>query len=72
MTETSAKTLSVVVEREIPHPPENQMQAIGAKWLVEARAGRANRFDHLIRRRILTFSRGSRRRLSPSRPAALP
>jgi uncharacterized protein YndB with AHSA1/START domain len=35
MTETSAKTLSVVVEREIPYPPEKIWRALTQPHLIE-------------------------------------
>ena len=36
MNETSAETLSVVVEREIPHPPERIWRALTQPHLIEA------------------------------------
>jgi uncharacterized protein YndB with AHSA1/START domain len=35
MTETSTETLSVVVEREIPHPPEKIWRALTQSHLIE-------------------------------------
>ena len=35
MTETSTETLSVIVEREIPHPPEKIWRALTQPHLIE-------------------------------------
>jgi uncharacterized protein YndB with AHSA1/START domain len=39
MTETSAETLSVVVEREIPYPPEKIWRALTQPYLIEEQSG---------------------------------